>query len=137
MIQKMPVVLDTNVLVSALWSENGVPAKILHMVPYGAIMPIYSAEILQEYGTVLNRPSFKFLPGQVDGLLQKFVQHGRLVLPERSSIPLPDESDRVFYDTATTGSAILITGNAKHFPDEPFIMSPSDFYRYLLEKNKF
>jgi len=31
------VVIDTNVLVSALWSENGNPATIIKMIPGGII----------------------------------------------------------------------------------------------------
>jgi predicted nucleic acid-binding protein len=42
-------------------------------------------------------------------------------------IDLPDEKDRIFYDTAKQRNAILITGNIKHFPEEDFIMSPKDF----------
>jgi len=42
-------------------------------------------------------------------------------------ISLPDESDRIFYDTACESKAILITGNKKHYPDEEFIMTPADF----------
>ncbi|MCL2662882.1 MAG: hypothetical protein FWE83_06060 [Oscillospiraceae bacterium] len=36
-------------------------------------------------------------------------------------------SDRIFYDTAIASGAVLITGNTKHFPDEPIIMTPSEF----------
>jgi hypothetical protein len=40
---------------------------------------------------------------------------------------MPDESDRVFYDVAKTAGAYLITGNTKHFPQEPFILTPAEF----------
>jgi len=48
-----------------------------------------------------------------------------------SNIPMPDESDRIFYDTAKQSGSILITGNTKHFPDEPFIMTPAEFMRMM------
>ena len=51
-----------------------------------------------------------------------------------SDVPMLDEDDRVFYDTAKESGAILVTGNTKHFPAESFIMTPSDFLAYL-EKN--
>jgi hypothetical protein len=38
-----------------------------------------------------------------------------------------DESDRVFYDVAVAGSAMLITGNLKHYPDAPNVIAPADF----------
>ena len=133
MIKSIPVVLDTNVLVSALWSANGIPAQILHLIPDGVITPIYCTEILGEYSTVLVRPSFKFLPNQVDELLQQFTKFGKHVSPERSNTLLPDESDRKFYDAARSENARLITGNLKHFPDETFVMSPAEFYQFILE----
>ena len=42
-------------------------------------------------------------------------------------MPMPDETDRIFYDTAKASGAILITGNLKHFPSEPFIMKSAEF----------
>ena len=47
------------------------------------------------------------------------------------NIPMPDESDRIFYDTDKQSGSILITGNTKHFPDEPFIMTPAEFMRMM------
>jgi predicted nucleic acid-binding protein len=44
-----------------------------------------------------------------------------------SNIVLPDETDRVFYDVARASEAILITGNIRHYPNEPFIQTPADF----------
>jgi len=40
---------------------------------------------------------------------------------------MTDETDRVFYDTAKASGAILITGNIRHYPAMPFIMTPADF----------
>ncbi len=57
----MLVVIDTNILVSALWSKNGLPAKILSMVVSGVLVPCFDDRILCEYKDVLNRPKFKFL----------------------------------------------------------------------------
>ncbi|MDR3270840.1 MAG: hypothetical protein LBT32_04945 [Peptococcaceae bacterium] len=38
-----------------------------------------------------------------------------------------DEDDRVFYDAAKSVGAYLITGNIKHFPQGPFILTPLAF----------
>ena len=43
--------------------------------------------------------------------------------------PMSDEDDRIFYDIAKASHAILLTGNIKHFPLEPFIVSPADFLK--------
>jgi predicted nucleic acid-binding protein len=46
-------VLDTNILVSALISSRGNPAKILDMVEKGALKPIYCEDIIKEYVSVV------------------------------------------------------------------------------------
>jgi hypothetical protein len=40
---------------------------------------------------------------------------------------MPDEDDRVFYDVARTDEVILITGNKKHYPTSPQILSPAEY----------
>ena len=44
-----------------------------------------------------------------------------------SAIPLPDEDDRQFYDVAKASCAFLVTGNARHFPCESFVVSLAGF----------
>ena len=46
-----------------------------------------------------------------------------------------DEDDRIFYDTAKTAKAYLITGNKKHYPQENFIFTPADFLEYISVRN--
>jgi len=128
-------VIDTNVLVSALWSKVGNPSKIAHLIPDGKIVPHFCDEILNEYKSVLSRPSFDFSYAEIEELLRQLVKYGKNVVVYKSNIPLPDESDRIFYDTAKTSEAILITGNTKHFPPEEFIMTPSEFLRLIENKN--
>ena len=31
------------------------------------------------------------------------------------------------YDTAIASGAVLVTGNKKHYPEEPIILSPTEF----------
>jgi len=125
------VVLDTNVLVSALISDRGNPAAILDMLSEGSLEAVYCQRILDEYAEVLSRPRFGFPRAEIDAVLDLFKMRGAAVDPMRSVFPMPDESDRVFYDTAVAGGAVLITGNLKHFPDKPFIVSPAEFIAEL------
>jgi putative PIN family toxin of toxin-antitoxin system len=118
--------MDTNVLVSALWRDYSIAAAIVKLMPQ-TMIPCLSQPILWEYIDVLNRPKFKFSESKREALLSKISEYGEMVFPEKSEIHFIDESDRVFYDTAMASGAILITGNLKHFPDEAFIMSPTDF----------
>jgi len=128
MSQKIYAVLDTNVLVSALRSKDGIPALIYQMVRAGKVIPCYSDEMIEEYLGVLYRPRLKLVTHEVDLMIALQKKLGRRVQPVKSSISLPDESDRKFYDTAKTSDAILVSGNTKHFPSEPFIMTPREFW---------
>ena len=40
---------------------------------------------------------------------------------------MPDESDRKFYDAAKFCNAYLLTGNKKHYPKDPLVLSPAEF----------
>jgi putative PIN family toxin of toxin-antitoxin system len=121
------IVLDTNVLISALWTPGGNAARIVNMVRFNLAQPCYSAAIMEEYTEVLNRPKFDFPNGAVRSLLSGITRLGIEVEPEASTVPFIDETDRKFYDVANAGSAILITGNIKHFPVEAGIMTPAEF----------
>ncbi len=125
------VVLDTNVLVSALWKRPSHPAAILDFVALRQLQPVYSAEILQEYKTVLLRPGFKFSLYDVINLIDLISKEGLSFIAPPSSLPFIDESDRKFYDISKSAHAYLITGNKKHYPNEEFVLSPASFVEKL------
>jgi putative PIN family toxin of toxin-antitoxin system len=121
------VVIDTNILVSSLWSQNGNPNRILRLLPEKIITPYFCQDILKEYKKVLRRPKFDFSDLEINKLLKLLLLYGVEVSITASFIPISDESDRIFYDTANESGSILITGNIKHYPVEPFIMTPVEF----------
>ena len=51
---KYYVVIDTNVLVSALMKPESIPGVILEEALSGRIMPLLNGEILDEYEEVLS-----------------------------------------------------------------------------------
>ncbi len=119
-------VIDTNVLVSALISGNETSATvdILKKLISGSIIPVYSKEIMEEYSEVLNRKKFGFAKKDTDYLLSTISAYGVLTNPLPTDIILPDKKDLPFYEAAAQHfSAYLITGNLKHFPGKPFIVS--------------
>ena len=124
-------VIDTNVVVSAALSDKGKPAKIISLVLDKAISIFYSHEIMREYTKVLERPHFNIRLEKKEYLTDGIATVGSLYAPKVSNIPLPDESDRIFYDLAKEVGAIIITGNKKHYPDEEFIMTPSEFLTFI------
>ena len=127
----MLVVIDTNILVSALWSRSGAPARAVGLVLSGHLIPCYDHRIMLEYRQVLQRPKFRFRRSEITALLDWFKQTGRSVIPAPVDISFVDEADRKFYEVAKYCGAVLITGNLKHFPNDDAVMSVSDF----LERN--
>ena len=129
------IVLDTNVLVSALLTD-GHPAAIVNLAAEKKLIPVYNDLIITEYWEVLKRPKFGFRPSQVSRLMDDIVKTGIAAETETSSnILMADETDRKFYDAAKASLAYLITGNIKHFPRESFIVTSSDFLKMYQTTN--
>ena len=125
----MMVVIDTNVLVSALLSRDGTPAKVIGMVLNGTITPCYDYRIICEYRDVLKRPKFGFSNGEINSLIDWFESNGQSIIAEPVNKKFDDEEDKKFYEVAKHCNAILVTGNLKHFPKELWIMNPIDFLK--------
>jgi putative PIN family toxin of toxin-antitoxin system len=132
----LKVVLDTNVLVSALWTPAGNASTIINLVLTDRIIPCFDQRILNEYRAVLTRPRLAFPSGQVDELLVEITDRGLSVIADihPRSFSMTDESDRKFYDTAQFCEAYLITGNARHFPKDPLVINPAQFLDIFTKK---
>ena len=94
------VVLDTNILVSALLSPTGNPAKIYRMFLSGMLDLVISAVIIDEYEDVLHRPRLKIPTEEAAIILAAVRQYGEMVNPVPSTDAMSDEDDRAFYDAA-------------------------------------
>jgi len=121
------VVLDTNILVSALWTPAGNASVIIGLVLSDRLIPCFDQRILYEYQTVLSRPRLSFPAGQVEELLLELTNRGLSTTVSPSTVFMPDETDRKFYDVAMYYKAYLITGNLKHYPENSFVTSPARF----------
>jgi len=128
------VVIDTNVLVSALLTPKGTSAKAVGLVSAGILILCYNAQIMSEYQTVLYRPKFHYDETTVLQLLTLIQDVGVQIDAKSSTIDLPDESDRKFYDAAKTANAYLATGNIKHFPKEDWILTPAELMRVIADE---
>jgi putative PIN family toxin of toxin-antitoxin system len=124
-------VLDTNVLVSGLLSYYGIPAQVINHLRAGRFQLFYDDEILAEYFEVLTRDKFKLNLFDVNDLLDHIKRVGTSMFAPVSQIPLPDDDDRIFYDMAQCAGAYVVTGNMRHFPAEPFIITPSQFLELI------
>lgn len=128
-------VIDTNVVVSALLSidSNSNPAIVLRAVLQGRIIPVFNEEILDEYMKVLLRDKFHFNKSYIDIIISHIKRIG--LKTERVKILdeiFPDTKDIVFYEVAMSkDDTYLVTGNTKHFPKKPFVVTPAEMVEIL------
>jgi len=121
------VVIDTNILVSALLSPFGAPGRILDMIISGNLIACYDSRILVEYKDVLERPKFGFSRNDVRSIIDFICTNGVSVIAVPLAIELPDEDDRVFLEVAKHCDAYLVTGNMKHYPEDARIVTAVQF----------
>ena len=130
-------VIDTNILVSAMLKWESVPGSIVELSLDGPIIPILNDDILREYREVLSRPKFHLTEYIVTDIIESIRRVAVFVDAEHIDIELPDPKDRVFYEVAMEKrkdeDAYLVTGNIKHFPDKPFIVTPREMLDIILK----
>jgi len=113
------LVIDTNVLVSALLKPGSVPDRLLEAIWARELEVVYDARIHHEWARVVARRKFRAVPeARRERLLEQLVSRGR----ELGAVPawdgeMIDDDDRMFVEVARAADAVIVTGNAKHFPD--------------------
>ena len=111
------VVLDTNVLVSALISDDGLEAAVLDLALNKRLRLYLSVPILAEYANVLRYKRLALAPERVERTLTSLRTAGILVKPTQTVSASPDETDNRFLECAQAAQAdFLVTGNRRHFP---------------------
>lgn len=132
------VVIDTNVLLSALLSksEDSATVKVLDAVFDGKIIPLYHQDILDEYDDVLHREKFHLQESIIRKVLEAICQFGVEVFPQPTGAVLIDMDDLIFYEVAMEkreDDAYLVTGNQRHFPFRDFIVTPAEMIAIIEE----
>jgi uncharacterized protein len=112
------VVLDTNILVSALLQSQGLPARIFLITLAGATAQLcVSGDIYAEYEEVIRRPKFGRSETVIEHALQAIRQNGFWVKPSEKVRACSDPDDDMFLECAQAARAhYLVTGNQKDFP---------------------
>ena len=131
-------VIDTNVLVSALLTHNKQSSTIQVMEAMFAnkIIPLYNEDIISEYEDVLHRAKFSFSEAAISHYLEAMKQAGIHSQRIASSEHFPDPKDVVFYEVALSkDGAYLVTGNKKHFPKKPIVVTPAEMLDILSASN--
>ena len=135
---KIYAVIDTNVIVSALLSrfKNTSTVQLMQHLILGDITPIYNDDILAEYYSVLTRPKFNLPEQLIDETLEVIRKFGINLSRHEVEELLPDPKDIVFYEVALANEdSFLVTGNTKHFPKEPFVVTPAEMLHIIQEMN--
>lgn len=137
---KYYTVIDTNALVSAMLKWNSVPGNIMELSFSGPIIPVLNEAIVKEYREVLLRPKFHFTEEIVSDVIDTITEKGVYVDADSIDIELPNPKDRVFYEVVMEKrkdeNAYLVTGNIKHFPVKPFIVTPRQLLDIILSDSE-
>jgi putative PIN family toxin of toxin-antitoxin system len=118
-LESMRVVLDTNVLVSALLKPGSVPDRAIAALWGRRATVFYDARIADEYRSVLARPKFRAIdPLRIEAMLaEMFARAQQVDVVAAWDGPLDDEGDRIFVELALSARAdAIVTGNIKHYP---------------------
>ena len=137
---KFLAVIDTNVIVFALLSKNADDAtvKVLREIAGGDIIPLYHDKILDEYSEVLSRDKFPIQKTTVSEILGIVRHFGIEVTPIQTIETFPDLDDKIFYEVAMAKrekDAYLVTGNKRHYPKKPYVITPAEMIQILTERS--
>ena len=135
---KIFAIIDTNVLVSALLNWDSVPGAVMEEAINGNLVPVLHNAIIAEYDEVLHRKKFPFLEDDIQALLRRIKERGVFWVPALIDEKLPDEKDVIFYavtmEVRKEEEAYLVTGNIRHFPVKPYIITPREMLSILQNK---
>lgn len=131
------VVVDTNVLVSALLF-GGTPAKLIDLWQVGAIKPLASKQIIDEYLRVFTYPKFKLSEEEINFLLyQQILPYFNVIdVHSGSEIIKKDPKDDKFIWCALAGKAKFIISGDQHLlalksHRKIKILSPAEFIKIV------
>lgn len=109
------VVLDTNVVLSALVFGGGAAGQVRRAWQQGALLPLASTATVQELVRVLSYTKFRLSQAEQEELLADYLPHTEIV---RIPKPLPkvpacrDAMDEPFMHLAVAGKAqVLVSGD--------------------------
>ena len=127
-------VVDTNVFVSALLSRHADAStvKVVEAFQERKFKLLFNKEIFIEYYDVLFRPRLKLPEEKVQKLISQIGSEGIASNRLHSDEFFPDPKDVVFYEVALSKEdAYLVTGNTKHFPKKPIVVTPAEMLEIL------
>ena len=125
------VVIDTNVLVSALLTSGGLPEAVINLAISGVVQWCASESVLAEYEDVVKRPRLAIDAGKAADAMARIRAIVSIVSPAVRVAAASDSDDNHFLECAEAVHAhYLVTGNIRHFPEvwkETRIVTPREF----------
>jgi putative PIN family toxin of toxin-antitoxin system len=110
-------VLDTNIIISAHLSPDGLERHVLDLALNRRIQIFYSDAVFAEYEEVLGRPKFHIATAKRTESLRLIRAAGKRVVPKMRVRKAIDSDDDMFLECAEQARAqYLVTGNKRHFP---------------------
>lgn len=111
------VVLDTNIVVSALLQPLGPSAQVFLLALGDTVQMCVSGSIFAEYEEVIRRPRLCRTEETILAALETIRTKAFWVKPSDPVRACSDPDDDVFLECAQAGSAsYLVTGNVRDFP---------------------
>jgi putative PIN family toxin of toxin-antitoxin system len=134
------VVIDTDVLVSALLEPSGLPAQVFVLALSGSIQLCVSGEVYAEYEEVISRPRFQRDSETIAATLRAIREQAFWVKPTNPVRACSDPSDDIFLECAQAARAdYIVTSNLKHFPeawDSTRILQPRRLLEVILSADE-
>lgn len=129
------VVLDTNLVLSALVFAKGRSAALRHAWQRGACKPLASKATVAELIRVLAYPKFKLSPEEQEQLLSDYLPWCVTVRTPATPPTIPacrDPNDHIFLELAVTGKAdFLVAG------DKDLLSLRAEFNRPIVSAHEF
>lgn len=111
------IVLDTNIVISALLQPLGAPAEVFLLAVSGSIQLCVSGSVYAEYEEVIRRPRFRRDESVITATLDAIREKSLWVRPAEAIRACADPDDDIFLECAQAArAAYLVTGNIKDFP---------------------
>jgi putative PIN family toxin of toxin-antitoxin system len=101
------VVIDTNIIVSALLQPLGPPAQVYSLVCDGSIQLCVSGEVYAGYEEVIRRPRFRRDETVIAAALYTIRRRGLWVKPTETVRECADPDDDIFLECAQAARAVL------------------------------
>jgi len=113
------IVLDTNILISAVLTPQGAPAQVFLMgLQHPDFQLCVSGTIYAEYEDVIRRPRLHRTESEIQSILFSIREKSIWIKPVERVRACSDPDDDIFLECAQAAKAqYIVTGNTRHFPN--------------------